>query len=43
MTCREFKHSAASLTLWELTRGEDDEVLEHPEQCDGARIQYLGE
>jgi hypothetical protein len=34
MTCREFKHSAASLTLWELTRGEDDEVLAHTEKCD---------
>ncbi len=36
MTCREFKHSAASLTLWELTRGEDDEVLEHTEKCDAC-------
>ena len=36
MTCREFKHSAAALTLWELTRGEDDEVLEHTEKCDAC-------
>jgi hypothetical protein len=36
MTCREFKHSAASLTLWELTRGEDDEVLVHTEECDAC-------
>jgi hypothetical protein len=36
MTCREFKHSAASLTLWELTRGEDDEVVEHTEKCDAC-------
>lgn len=35
MTCREFKHSAASLTLWELTHGED-EVLEHTEKCDAC-------
>ena len=36
MTCREFKHSAASLTLWELTRGEDDQVLGHTEKCDAC-------
>lgn len=36
MTCREFKHSAASLTLWELTRGGDDEVLGHTGKCDAC-------
>ena len=36
MTCREFKHSAASLTLWELTRGEDSRVLDHTETCDAC-------
>lgn len=36
MTCREFKHSAASLTLWELTRSEDEDVLEHTEKCDAC-------
>ncbi len=36
MTCREFKHRAASLTLWELTHGEDEEVLEHTEKCDAC-------
>ncbi len=34
MTCREFKHSAASLNLWELTRSEDEQVLEHSEKCE---------
>jgi hypothetical protein len=36
MTCREFKHSAASLTLWELTRGENDQFIEHTEKCDAC-------
>ena len=34
MTCREFKHSAASLTLWELTRSEDDQILQHSDKCE---------
>ena len=32
MTCREFKHSA-SLTLWELSRPGDGQILDHAEQC----------
>ena len=33
MTCREFKHTAASLTLWELSRPDDKQILEHAEAC----------
>ncbi len=33
MTCREFKHTAQSLTLWELSRSGDKQVLEHAEAC----------
>ena len=33
MTCREFKHAAASLTLWELSRPDDEQILNHAEQC----------
>jgi len=33
MTCREFKHTAASLTLWELARPGDEQVLNHAEEC----------
>lgn len=33
MTCREFKHAAASLTLWELSRSQDASVLDHAEVC----------
>ncbi len=33
MTCREFKHTAASLTLWELSRPHDEQVLDHAEEC----------
>ena len=33
MTCREFKHSAASLTLWELSRPGDQQLLNHAEKC----------
>ena len=36
MTCREFKHSAASLTLWELLRAQDEQILTHAEQCEGC-------
>ena len=38
MTCREFKHSAASLTLWELSRAqsEDEQIQTHAEQCEGC-------
>jgi len=33
MTCREFKHSAASLTLWELVQAPDREVQDHADEC----------
>jgi len=33
MTCREFKHTAASLTLWELSRPGDEQILNHAEEC----------
>ena len=33
MTCREFKHSAASLTLRELSRPVDEQMLKHSEEC----------
>ncbi len=33
MTCREFKHSASSLTMWELTRARDERILSHAEEC----------
>jgi hypothetical protein len=33
MTCREFKRTAASLTLWELSRLRDEQVLHHADQC----------
>ena len=33
MTCREFKHIAASLTLWELSRPGDQQILNHAEEC----------
>jgi len=33
MTCREFKHAAASLTLRELSRTRDEQVLDHAEEC----------
>jgi putative intracellular protease/amidase len=33
MTCREFKHMAASLTLWELARSHDGQVLDHAVEC----------
>ncbi len=36
MTCREFKHSAASLTLWELSQAQDEQILTHAEQCEGC-------
>lgn len=36
MTCREFKHTAASLTLWELTRNGDSEILAHTEKCEAC-------
>jgi hypothetical protein len=32
MTCREFQHAAASLTLWELSRP-GDRILDHAEEC----------
>jgi hypothetical protein len=33
MTCREFKHGAASLTLWELARSDDRELFGHAVEC----------
>jgi len=33
MTCREFKHNAASLTLWELSGTRDAQVLDHAIEC----------
>jgi len=36
MTCREFKHSAASLTLWELLQAPDEQILTHAQQCEGC-------
>jgi hypothetical protein len=33
MTCREFKHSAASHNVWELSRTRDEQVLGHAESC----------
>ena len=33
MTCREFKHAAASLTLWELSRPQDEQLLDHADAC----------
>jgi hypothetical protein len=34
MTCREFKHSASALTLWELARVEDSPVRAHADSCE---------
>jgi hypothetical protein len=33
MTCREFKRTAASLTLRELSRSRDSQILEHADEC----------
>jgi hypothetical protein len=33
MTCREFKRTAVSLTLWELSRPRDEQILEHADDC----------
>jgi len=33
MTCREFQHAAASLTLWELARSDDQQLFQHGLQC----------
>src|SRR5271169_5449297 len=33
MTCREFEHRAASLTLWELSQGRDQQVQDHAGGC----------
>ncbi len=33
MTCREFEHAAASLTLWELARSDDQDLLHHAVEC----------
>ncbi len=36
MTCREFKHSAAALTLWELGQAQDDSILSHAAGCESC-------
>ena len=36
MTCREFKDGAAELTLWELTRGQNAELLSHGKECEAC-------
>ncbi len=36
MTCREFKHSASSHSLWELSRTEDEQILGHAEKCESC-------
>ena len=33
MTCREFEHRATSLTLWELSRAQDGQILGHAGEC----------
>ena len=33
MTCCEFKRTAAALTLWELSRPRDGQILEHADDC----------
>jgi hypothetical protein len=33
MTCREFRHTAASLTLWELAQLGDKQILDHAGMC----------
>jgi hypothetical protein len=33
MTCREFEHRAASLTLWELSQARDQQVHDHAGKC----------
>ena len=33
MTCREFKHNAAALTLWELSRPGEQLNLSHADEC----------
>src|SRR5208337_4044188 len=33
MTCREFKHAGASLTLWELSRAQGQQLLSHTDVC----------
>jgi hypothetical protein len=36
MTCREFKHNAASLNLWELTQNGDEEIFGHAGECEAC-------
>jgi hypothetical protein len=36
MTCREFKHNAASLSLVELTRAEDPQIVGHAKTCEAC-------
>lgn len=38
MTCREFKHSAEALTLWELSQAqdEDEQISSHAQQCESC-------
>jgi hypothetical protein len=36
MTCREFKQNTEVLTLWELVRMQDQQLLQHAQQCDSC-------
>jgi hypothetical protein len=38
MTCREFKHAAGSLTLWELARSDDQPMFDHAVECAGCAV-----
>jgi hypothetical protein len=38
MTCREFKHAAASMTLWELARSDDQQLFAHAVECAGCAV-----
>ncbi len=33
MTCREFEHRATSLTLWELSQAQDQQIVDHAGEC----------
>lgn len=38
MTCREFKHAAASLSLWELARSDNQPMFDHAVECAGCAV-----
>ena len=38
MTCREFKHAAVSLPLWELTRSDNHRIFDHAVECPGCEV-----